>query len=118
MVFNAMATNVDALCTRLEEAIALLRQVREGHWAAWLSDDLARIRCGDIDGLSHLRSAFGGMGSFNDLLIHTINGHRIGPEDYEAINERLNELRSSIFELVQSIRQQVEAEPANGPESR
>ncbi|HXD86653.1 MAG TPA: hypothetical protein VN641_09175 [Urbifossiella sp.] len=105
-----MAVNVDVLCTRLEHAITLLERVGEDHWAAWLREDLARIRGGNIEGLSHLRSAFGGMGSFNDLVIHTVNGHRIVPDESDSVNKELDLLRSSIFEVVQSVRQQAEAE--------
>jgi hypothetical protein len=46
---------------------ALLRV--EGHekWARWLDTDARRIDAGDIYGLQHLLSAFGGMGSLSDL---------------------------------------------------
>lgn len=110
-----MASDVNLLCNRLEEAVALLTQVREYHWSTWLREDLDRIRDGNIEGLSHLRRAFGGMGSFNDLIISTVNGHQIDPRDYETVNVKLDELRSSIFELVQLVRQRVEAELAAAP---
>jgi hypothetical protein len=100
-----MVASVDTLCARLEETESLLRQVHEDHWADWLRKDLNCIRGGDIEGLSHLRSAYGGMGSFNDLVIHA-NSHNIGPDEYEAVNTRLDGLRASIFEQLQLVRQQ------------
>jgi hypothetical protein len=35
----------------------------------WLARDAAFIRAGDDDGLAHFPSAFGGMGSLNDVLL-------------------------------------------------
>lgn len=55
------------LLRNLHRAVALLGQDGEEHWAAWLSSDAGRIRAGDAYGLDHLLSAYGGMGSINDL---------------------------------------------------
>lgn len=51
----------------LDEAATLLRKHQIQHWADWLSKDSRWIRDGDFYGVEHLRSAFGGMGSLNDL---------------------------------------------------
>ena len=43
-------------------------------------------------------SWYGGMGSFNDLMISTMNGHCIRPEDASEVNLRLNILLSTVYD--------------------
>ncbi len=62
-----MHPDIDTLATLLEEAEALLRKHNISHWADWLGKDARLIRILDLYGLEHLLSAFGGMGSLNDL---------------------------------------------------
>ena len=57
----------DSLLVNLDQAIAMLRIGPTDHWADWLESDATRIRAGDPKGLSHLLSAYGGMGSINDI---------------------------------------------------
>jgi hypothetical protein len=58
----------EQLLNTLAEAESLLRSHGEEHWASWLRRDAALIRASDGFGLEHLLRAFGGMGSFNDLI--------------------------------------------------
>lgn len=51
----------------LEATRSLLAAVGEDHWAEWLATDLAEWRASRR--LSHHLSAYGGMGSFTDVLI-------------------------------------------------
>lgn len=51
----------------LEEAESLLRKHGIAHWADWLKKDAHFLRNLDFYGIEHLLSAFGGMGSLNDL---------------------------------------------------
>ena len=62
-----MHPDIEALATNLEEAEALLRKHRIFRWADWLEKDARFIRNLDFYGIEHLLSAFGGMGSLNDL---------------------------------------------------
>lgn len=62
-----MHPDIDTLATLLEEAEALLRKHGISHWADWLGKDARLIRGLDFYGIEHLLSAFGGMGSLNDL---------------------------------------------------
>lgn len=59
--------DIDTLATLLEEAEDLLRKHDISHWADWLGKDARLIRGLDFYGVEHLLSAFGGMGSLNDL---------------------------------------------------
>ena len=77
----------------LIEALAL---ASEAHWHAWMVDDLERWhRRRDV---SHHRSAYGGMGSFNDLVLHK-EGVPVVQE-----NDQLAERRERLFEMVHSLR--------------
>ena len=62
-----MEPETTELVDTLAEAIALLRKHGVAHWANWLEKDKRLIGCSDFYGIEHLLSAFGGMGSFNDL---------------------------------------------------
>lgn len=64
------------------------------------SDGVGR---GDIEGIEHLLSAFGGMGSINDLIIHPANGHALSLRDGEHANAALQDLLSRAYELASEI---------------
>jgi hypothetical protein len=75
----------------------LLRRYGEHHWAEWVIRDRQRIQDGDAYGIEHLLSAYGGMGSLNDVVIDPRNGHRIAEQDLSAANERLRQLSSRTY---------------------
>ena len=60
---------VARLLADLDEAIGVLRDAGETHWKSWLERDRKRIAVGDPYGLESLLRAFGGMGSFNNLVL-------------------------------------------------
>jgi hypothetical protein len=91
------------LCDRLEQIVCLLDQVEERHWAAWARAVLSRISNDELDGVHDLLAAYGGMGSFNDLVIHALNGHKVASDEYIAVNDHLERLRNETFELASSI---------------
>ena len=70
------------------EAASLLRRYGEDHWAAWLERDADHIRRGDAHGIRHLLSAFGGMGSLEDVCLAGDG----------ADDRRLVELRGRIYD--------------------
>jgi hypothetical protein len=98
----------EQLLKTLSEAESVLSCHGEEHWASWLRRDASLIQAGDGLGLEHLLSAFGGMGSFNDLILHPVNGHRIRDEETRPVNDRLGKLRSEIFELAEELRRSQE----------
>lgn len=93
-----------ALSNALSTCAALLQQVGEPFW----SDKLTRIaaRHPDISqgDAQELLSWFGGMGSFNDLVISIANGHDVTEEQEPAMNSRLDELRRRIYECATAVR--------------
>lgn len=92
----AMANH--GLVSALEQTNSLLRGVAASFWANKL-DQLLKA-CGHEPSsrdAQKILSWYGGMGSFNDLLISTINGHDVREEDEELLNDRLAELRELIY---------------------
>lgn len=95
---------VQHLLQRTVEAVALLERLGEDHWARWLRADLVSLRRRDGYGIEHLLSAFGGMGSLNDLVISPDNGHDVDPAEGEAMTTRLRVLLSDIYDTAISLR--------------
>ena len=83
----------------LQNASTFLEQYAEDAWSSILSDYARRARAGE-DVKSKVHGLFGGMGSFNDLYITPINGHRLGNDQIDDVNRRLNELRDLIWHAV------------------
>lgn len=94
----------DELTSVLESLEALLQAHGERHWSAWIEADRRRIAASDVFGLDHLLSAYGGMGSLNDLILCPENGHLIRPDDVRAVNDRLRDLRSRAYDLAARLR--------------
>jgi hypothetical protein len=92
-----------ALCDVLNETAQLLRNHGESHWAAHAEEWLRLVTARDIRGVDLARSSFGGMGSFNDLIIHPMNGHEIQDSEVDRVNNRLQELQTSIYELTRGL---------------
>lgn len=95
---GAIPPDLAKLAELLDEAEALLRQHQIQHWADWLARDAQLIRNKDFYGIEHLRSAFGGMGSLNDLNLavrHPDNPELLisSPED-ERFQSLLNQIRA------------------------
>lgn len=87
--------------TRYEHALMaaerLLRQVGEDHWANWLQEDIALWRRSAE--VSHHRSAYGGMGSFNDVVICRRNRHQVSAEQEPWVNCLFAWLKAILFHL-------------------
>jgi len=98
-----MGPKTKSLIRILDELVALLRRHGEAHWASWLESDLCRIRAGDFSGVTHFLSAYGGMGSFNDLMIHPSNGHCVDDGEVHRVNASLSDLRSRAWSFANDI---------------
>ena len=57
----------------------------------------AEIQRNDANGLRRLLQAYGGMGSFNDVVLTHQNSHQIATMQERMVNERLAALRSSMY---------------------
>jgi hypothetical protein len=101
-----MGPKTKKLILVLEETIDILKKHGESHWTSWLEKDKNRIVQADYSGVEHLLSLFGGIGSFNDLLICKENGHSIEDKQVSSVNDRLKTLTNEIYELAESIRKE------------
>jgi hypothetical protein len=101
-----MATKLDELLEILSEIIQLLESDGEQHWSRWMRRSRDRLLKSDYSGIEYLLSAYGGMGSFNDLAICQIyeNGEFRWKEGHIEKNNRLDELRGNAWELAEQIR--------------
>jgi hypothetical protein len=98
-----MGPKTKSLIDTLTELSSLLRQHDEQHWSSWIESDLRRIGSGDLHGVTHFLSAYGGMGSFNDLVLHPENGHRVDIASVRRVNDALSILRSRAWSLADEI---------------
>jgi len=84
----------------------LLESDGEQHWSGWIRRSLDRLLRSDYSGIENLLSAYGGMGSFNDLVIcqNYENGEFSWKGGRIEKNDRLDELRGNAWELAEQIR--------------
>ena len=103
---NPNDDELSELLTVIDELIQLLEVNGEEHWSRWMRTSRDRLLASDYSGIEHLLSAYGGMGSFNDLVICQSyeNGQFRWKEGHVEKNNRLNELRSKAWELADAIR--------------
>ena len=100
-----MNEQVQALCQVLGELIVTLNNDGETHWRDWMAKSLAALEENDLHGVQYLKDAYGGMGSFNDLVI----GQRMDDDgltwtpDAQSINDQLDALRSRAYALATEI---------------
>ena len=94
----------EQLSQAINEAIDLLRAFGESFWASRLEEGRAKVEAYGGNGLDSILGLFGGMGSFNDLVLHPMNGHATSASDLGAANERLWDLRNAIYVPAKALR--------------
>ncbi|WP_439853712.1 DUF6966 domain-containing protein [Pseudomonas yamanorum] len=85
----------------LEELAILLESDGDNHWSRWMRKAKTLLQVSDYSGITYLRSAYGGMGSFNDLILgqSSVDGVFSWKPGYKELNERLDELRNKASQL-------------------
>ncbi|UVH49888.1 hypothetical protein P0D91_14840 [Pseudomonas sp. CBSPBW29] len=85
----------------LEELAILLESDGDNHWSRWMRKAKTLLQASDYSGITYLRSAYGGMGSFNDLILgqSSVDGVFFWKPGYKELNDRLEELRSKASQL-------------------
>ncbi|MDP3389235.1 MAG: hypothetical protein Q8Q45_07680 [Methylococcaceae bacterium] len=77
----------------------LLRSVGELFWAKKIETALKKYgQYSDGCMLEEIISWYGGMGSFNDLIISVHNSHSLGGRDEYELNDELHKIRSKIYQ--------------------
>ncbi len=89
---------MDRLIQLLGDCEALLRDAGEDFWAGKIRRlSLDREEPLPAHRVEEVLSWFGGMGSFNDLILSQYNGHAVEERDEMIVNCRLRELQHLIY---------------------
>ncbi len=106
-----MDSTTQELIGTLNQLAELLESDGDRHWSSWVRRAQARLEKSDHSGVEYLLSAYGGMGSFNDLILGQSygNGQSAWKNGHIELNERLDKLRSRAWELAQKVKKQREA---------
>jgi hypothetical protein len=83
----------------LRDALTKTRILLEDAGETYWSSRLRQMAEKSVIDLPTIRSWYGGMGSFNDILIAGVNGHRVERHHEKEKNAELNKLRTQIYEL-------------------
>lgn len=86
-----MGPKTELLIKKLDEIAPLLTSEGHSQWAEWMLKAAATLKNEDFQGIRKVLSAYGGMGSFNDL----------------NLNERTSLLREEIGDLAGQIADEV-----------
>ena len=62
-----MGPKTQELISTLDSLIEMLIGQNEMHWAKWMDDARKEIKNSDLHGIERILSAYGGMGSINDI---------------------------------------------------
>jgi hypothetical protein len=100
---NDQKQKIQQLIFILEQIAHLLVTHGEHHWSAWITRDITTMKNHNANGIVHLLSAYGGMGSFNDLWLCSTNGHRIDDSEVIKVNDKLSALRSEAYALAKEM---------------
>jgi len=101
-----MDSKTTELVKVLDELLAVLDSDGEAHWRAWIHRAKSRLDQSDYSGIEYLLSAYGGMGSFNDLVLGQTNvdGRFAWKPGHIDLNRRLDVLRSRAWTLAHALR--------------
>jgi hypothetical protein len=83
-------------------------------WASWLIKCKKELENSDYHGIERLLGGYGGMGSFNDLVVgqsHDEDGNFVWRKGYKRKNNQLSGLRSKAYEIAQYIKHNHEISP-------
>lgn len=77
----------------IKEIINILLDNGELSWSRYFDKCLKQLDDDYHEGIYNIRTAYGGMGSFNDLVLHS-NGNPLRKE-----NDRLEQLRKKLYQV-------------------
>jgi hypothetical protein len=98
---------METLVQLLISCETLLRKVDEIFWADKINHILKKGNANlNLYLIEEIISWYGGMGSFNDLIISVYNDHSVVAEDEDKMNEGLSALRSKIYQEAIRLKQQ------------
>ena len=101
-----MGPKTQKLLIVLDQLIEVLEHDGDMHWSQWMRNTRARLLASDYSGITYLLSAYGGMGSFNDVVLgqSRVNGVFTWKPGYIELNEQFDTLRAEAARLAEAIR--------------
>lgn len=92
---------MEVLIQQLTKCEILLRSLDEIFWA----DKIKKVLINSDENieqylLQEIISWYGGMGSFNDLVVSKYNGHNLNGRDESILNEELKNIRNAMYDEV------------------
>lgn len=97
----------DQLIKELGVLILLLEKHEVSSWASTFKSIQNSVNIGNKKSLDFLTSMHAGMGSFNDLIICQINGHKIEKKEESEANNELVRLGKLIANIAQKIKRKL-----------
>ena len=91
----------------LSDCEVLLRQSGEDFWSLKIETILKNWVGITYNDCEKILSWYGGMGSFNDLIISPQNNHKIGSAEYYKVNQELQMLQSEISGLSRKLKRYI-----------
>jgi hypothetical protein len=101
-----MDPDTSELIDLLDRIISILDTFEETHWSSMLRKSKLRIEASDYSGVEILLGSYGGMGSFNDLMIQPSRECSVVTFSAAEVkaNGELNSLRSLAWKLAKDIK--------------
>ena len=91
----------------LDELASVLENDENPHWGGWMRKARAQLLNSDYSGIEYVLSAYGGMGSMNDVVLG--QSYKDGVFEWEPghieLNEKFTALSSKAWELAHAIKQ-------------
>jgi hypothetical protein len=94
------------LISLLDQSSNFLARHGEANWSECLLKSKLLLEAGNFSGVPLLLGAYGGMGSFNDLILSPINGHTLCDQETDKVNIKLNKYRSELYDLANQIKRE------------
>ncbi len=95
---------MNSLTAELDATTALLNRGEEDNWSRGLVRISNVLKAGNTDAVRDLLSIFGGMGSFNDLVIYPPGDAEHNHEEMCGMNDALAAHRRTLYTLAKDIR--------------
>ncbi|MBV7574618.1 hypothetical protein KW846_18090 [Pseudomonas sp. PDM32] len=93
------------ICILAQLAI-VLESDGDTHWSFWMRKARALLLDSDYSGIEYLLSAYGGMGSLNDLILGQsyVDGVLSWKPGHVELNEKFTELRNNAQQFANAIK--------------
>ena len=98
-----MEPEMDRLLELLKQLSVFLQRYNRTSWVSWIEKDIHLLENYDSEGVEHFLSAFGGMGSLNDVYFRPENGDAIESGDIEEENATFQSLLSECWQLARDL---------------